>query len=75
MFDQRGAESRQDGSGDQGFATKRREERVNETFVKSPAFKVSLLVRVRTEARLNVFSLQSKALQGVCFGEKCEKKP
>lgn len=32
MFDQRGAESCQDGSGDQGFATKLREERLKETF-------------------------------------------
>lgn len=32
MFDQRGAESRRDGSGDQGFATKLREERLKETF-------------------------------------------
>lgn len=34
MFDQRGAESHQDGSRDQGFATKLREERLNETFEK-----------------------------------------
>lgn len=34
MFDQRGAESHQDGSRDQGFATKRRGERLNETFEK-----------------------------------------
>lgn len=32
MFDQRGTESRQDGSGDRGFATKLREERLKETF-------------------------------------------
>lgn len=32
VFDQWGAESRKDGSGDQGFATKLREERLKETF-------------------------------------------
>lgn len=32
MFDQRGAESHQDGSEDQGFATKLWEERLKETF-------------------------------------------
>lgn len=37
MFDQRGAESRQDGSGDQGFATKLREERLKKTF-EEPGF-------------------------------------
>lgn len=45
MFDQRGAESHQDGSRNQGFATKLREERLNET--------------LRSKAAAGVFCFQS----------------
>lgn len=75
MFDQRGAESRQDGSGDQGFATKRREERVNETFEKSPAFKVPLLVRIRNRGMVKcLFSSIQSTARGLLWREMWEKK-
>lgn len=62
MFDQRGTESRQDGI-IRVLQPKRREERANETFEKSPAFKVSLLVRIRNRGMVKCLfsSIQSTA--------------
>ena len=79
MFDQWGTESPQDGSRDQGFATKLREERLNETFEKWSLrlsdFKVSLREHVRIESWSTakcLFPLIPGTARGLFWREICE---